>query len=210
MRKEFYVTYESPLEANPSRKYMQHRRKMFSKLEMGAFAQLFNRRGYVLDFSTADFNAFTMSSIGMPLCGHYGLSKGQSMLAYLGEADSIDATRLLLDLFEYYEFHFRSEFDSAAEGEFNSYKHEKGKRGLYIKCKEIADRERVGASYLQPSLRYLQKEFSSEFMNDRISLLMEMRESARRKPLASQRSLSRAAVKRYLERCRYPRIRIGT
>lgn len=80
---------------------------MFSKLEMGAFAQLFNRSGYVLDFSTADFNAFTMNSIGVPLCGHYGLSKGKSMLAYLDEADPIDATRLLLDLFEYYEFHFR-------------------------------------------------------------------------------------------------------
>lgn len=50
---------------------------------------------------------------------------------------------------EYYEFHFRPEFDSAAEDEFNSYKHEKGKRGLYIKCNEIADRERAGASYLQ-------------------------------------------------------------
>lgn len=104
---------------------------MFSKLEMGAFAQFFNRSGYVLDFSTADFNSFTMNSIGMPLCGHYGLSKGKSMLAYLDEADPIDATRLLLDLFEYYEFHFRPEFDSAAEDEFNSYKHEKA-RGVCI------------------------------------------------------------------------------
>lgn len=113
---------------------------MFSKLEMSAFAQLFNRSGYVLDFSTADFDTFTMNSIGISLCRHYGLSKGKSMLAYLEEADPIDATRLLLDLFEYYEFHFRPEFDSAAADEFNSYKHEKGKRSLYIKCKEIADR----------------------------------------------------------------------
>ena len=113
---------------------------MFSKLEMAAFAQLFNHSGYVLDFSTADFNAFTMNSIGMPLCGHCGLSKGQSMLAYLGEADPVDATRLLLDLFEYYEFHFRPEFDSAAEDEFNSYKHEKGKRA----CISNVRRLRIG------------------------------------------------------------------
>ena len=54
------------------------------------------------------------------------------MLAYLDEADPVDATRLLLDLFEYYEFHFRPEFDSAAEDEFNSYKHEKEARGACI------------------------------------------------------------------------------
>lgn len=171
---------------------------MFSKLEMGAFAQLFNRSGYVLDFSTADFNAFTMNSIGVPLCGHYGLSKGKSMLAYLNEADPIDATRLLLDLFEYYEFHFRPEFDSAAADEFNSYKHEKGKRGLYAKCKEIADRERAGASYLQSSVRYLQKEFSSEFMNDRISLLMEMRESDPTEAIGKSKELIESCCKTIL------------
>ena len=162
---------------------------MFSKLEMSAFAQLFNRSGYVLDFSTADFDTFTMNSIGISLCRHYGLSKGKSMLAYLEEADPIDATRLLLDLFEYYEFHFRPEFDSAAADEFNSYKHEKGKRSLYIKCKEIADRERAGASYLQLSVRYLQEEFSSKFMNDRISLLMQMRESYRTEAIGKSKEL---------------------
>lgn len=94
---------------------------MFSKLEMGALTKLFNRGGYVLDFSTADFDAFTMNSTGIPLCEHYGLSKGKSMLAYLEEAEPVDATRLLLDLFEYYEFHFRPEFDPTAADEFSSY-----------------------------------------------------------------------------------------
>lgn len=75
---------------------------------------------------------------------------------------------------------------------------EKGKRGLYAKCKEIADRERAGASYLQPSVRYLQKEFSSEFMNDRISLLMEMRESDPTEAIGKSKELIESCCKTIL------------
>ena len=44
---------------------------------------LFNRNGYVLNFSTADFDVFTTNSIGIALCNKYGLSKGKSLIAYL-------------------------------------------------------------------------------------------------------------------------------
>lgn len=47
---------------------------MLTKIEMGGFAKLFNRGGYVLNFTTSDFNPFTMDSIGIPLCEHYGIS----------------------------------------------------------------------------------------------------------------------------------------
>ena len=171
---------------------------MFTKLEMGAFAKLFNRGGYVLDFNTADFDAFTMNSTGIALCEHYGLSKGKSMLAYLEEADPADATRFLLELFEYYEFHFRPEFDPAAADEFSSYKHQKGMKGLYTKCKEIAERERAGSSYLQSSVRYLQEEFSSEFMNKRIALLMDMRESDPTEAIGKAKELIESCCKTIL------------
>lgn len=36
--------------------------------EKGTLLKLFNRIGYVLDFSTTDFDAFTMGSIGVALC----------------------------------------------------------------------------------------------------------------------------------------------
>ena len=32
----------------------------FTKIEIGTFLRLFNRGGYVLDFSTNDFDNFTM------------------------------------------------------------------------------------------------------------------------------------------------------
>ncbi|POO88177.1 hypothetical protein C1H57_25205, partial [Clostridium sp. 2-1] len=45
------------------------------------FLKLFNRGGYVLNFSTNDFDVFTMSSVGVPLCEHYKESKGKSLTA---------------------------------------------------------------------------------------------------------------------------------
>lgn len=171
---------------------------MLTKLEMGAFAKLFYRGGYILDFSTASFDAFTMDCTGIPLCEHYGMSKGKSMLAYLDEANPADATRLLLDLFEYYEFNFRPEFDPAAADEFASYRHQKGMRSLYIKCKEIADRERAESTYLQSSVQYLQAEFSSEFMNERIELLMKMRESDPTEAIGKSKELIESCCKTIL------------
>lgn len=52
------------------------------KIERSAFLKLFNRRGYVLDFSTNDFDIFTTESIGVPLCQKYGLSKGASLSTF--------------------------------------------------------------------------------------------------------------------------------
>lgn len=171
---------------------------MLTKLEMDAFAKLFNRGGYVLDFTTAGFDSFTKDCTGIPLCEHYGMSKGKSLLAYLDEAKPTDVTRLLLDLFEYYEFNYQPEFDSAFAGEFASCKHEKGMRGLYLRCKEIADRERASASYLRPSVRYLQTEFSSEFMSERIDLLMKMRESDPTEAIGKSKELIESCCKTIL------------
>lgn len=56
---------------------------MMTKLEEGTFLMLFNRSGYVLNFSTNDFDVFTTNSIGEALCEKYGLSKGKSLNAYL-------------------------------------------------------------------------------------------------------------------------------
>lgn len=171
---------------------------MLTKLEMGAFAKLFNRGGYVLDFNTSDFDVFTMNSTGIPLCEHYGLSKGKSLVAFLDEAEPVDATRLLLDLFEYYELHYRPEFDPDAADEFSPYRHEKGMKSLYAKCKEFADRERASTSYLQSSVRYLQEEFSSEFMNERIELLMKMRDSDPTESIGKSKELIESCCKTIL------------
>ena len=45
-----------------------------NNVEIGGFLHLFNRHGYVLDFSTSSFDAFTLDSVGVALCGKYELS----------------------------------------------------------------------------------------------------------------------------------------
>lgn len=50
---------------------------MLSYIEKGHLDELFNRDGYVLDFSTNGFDEFTFQSIGIRLCEKYCLSKGK-------------------------------------------------------------------------------------------------------------------------------------
>lgn len=77
-----------------------------SGIERGVFIKLFNRGGYVLDFSTSDFDTFTLESVGVALCEKYHLSKGRSLNAYINEADENLADKLLFDLLEYYELSY--------------------------------------------------------------------------------------------------------
>ena len=64
----------------------------------GIFADRVNKRNImvVLDFSTADFDAFTLSSIGVQLCSKYHLSKGKSLMAYIAEAPESNVLKFKL------------------------------------------------------------------------------------------------------------------
>lgn len=45
--------------------------------EMGLFISLFNRGGWVLDFTISTLDSFTMKSVGVQICARYKLSKGK-------------------------------------------------------------------------------------------------------------------------------------
>lgn len=72
-------------------------------VEKGLFLSLFIRNGYVLDFSTNEFDVFTKASIGVALCEKYDMSKGKSITAYCEEADEQDVLKLFTDLLQHYE-----------------------------------------------------------------------------------------------------------
>ncbi len=72
-------------------------------LEKQPFFKLFNRGGYVLDFSTERFDDFTQESVGVKLCEKYGFSKGHSFEKFISEASSDQAWKLLTDLLTYYK-----------------------------------------------------------------------------------------------------------
>ena len=147
---------------------------MLSKNEMGLLCDLFNRSGWVLDFSTNEFDTFTLGSVGIPLCEHYRLSKGKSLVAFINEASLVDSQRLLFDLFEYYETRYQCEFEN-----WNDYPHpqyaDRNYGPRYRQCKKFVEREKSIASPYKQSADFIKKEFSSESTNEQVDLLMKMR-----------------------------------
>ncbi|MCL2632450.1 MAG: TIR domain-containing protein [Coriobacteriia bacterium] len=106
------------------------------------FISLFNRGGYVLNFSTSSFDAFTTNSVGVPLCARYQLSKGKSFAAFIREASQLDVHKLVKDMMEYYEVYYQSEIEfinGTADNQFDN-QQIRMYRDLYRKCKEIISR----------------------------------------------------------------------
>ena len=74
-------------------------------------------------------------------------------------------SKLLSDLLSYYEAHFGPEYDDSQSSDFKSYRHEKGMKSVYKKCREIIDREQASNSPFLASAEYIKQEFSSEHMD---------------------------------------------
>ena len=172
---------------------------MLSNIEKGCFLTLFNRGGYVLNFSTADFDVFTMKSIGVPLCARYGLSKGKSLTAYINDANDADAQKLLFDLFEYYETYYGPEYDPDQKEDFQSYIHQKGMRANYLKCRAIADREQSSDAPIAAAAAYLKTSFDSDYMNEQIDLLIRMRTENPTDAIGKSKDLIESCCKTILE-----------
>lgn len=146
-----------------------------TKIEVGTFLKLFNRGGYVLDFSTNDFNVFTMESIGVALCSKYNMSKGKSLAAYVNEAPDESVEKLLKDLLAYYEENFEQEFtEEANEDPFGYRRNNVEYARLYKKCRSYMNRILNAATPLAPNAVELQEKFSSEYLTKQIKLMLEM------------------------------------
>lgn len=140
--------------------------------EKGAFLSLLILpKGTVLNFSKAKFNAFTMRSIGVGLCDEYQQSMQKSLWRYVEEAKEADVEKLLLDLFEYYEDHFKCEYEPI---QVDGCRGAGNRQSLYKECKEIAERERATSPLLSETTADLKSKFNSEYMDSQINLLMDM------------------------------------
>lgn len=118
-----------------------------TEIEKGYFLSLFNRGGYVLNFSTNDFDCFTQASVGVALCEKYQLSKGKSLSAFCREASSEDVHKLLFDLLDHYEAFCK---DNYAEDKYLS---------VYEKCKAVKDRETAGVRIETPAITCVNREY---------------------------------------------------
>lgn len=173
---------------------------MLNGIEKGCFVSLFNRGGYVLDFSTADFDSFTMQNCGTPLCTHYGLSKGKSLITFTNEADDSSVQKLLFALLEHYEIYFQHEFNRDYE---NSSAYEKKYNpemaSLYNRCREYRDREFAKESPFDSQIEYIKSKFTSEYMYEQIDLLLQMRTKNPTEAIGKSKELVESCCKTILE-----------
>lgn len=118
-----------------------------TEIEKGFFLSLFNRGGYVLNFSTNDFDCFTQASVGVALCDKYQMSKGKSLTAFCREASPEDVSKLLFDLLDHYEAFCK---DTLGEDKYVS---------AYEKCKSIRDRDTAGIKIETPAITCVNREY---------------------------------------------------
>lgn len=146
-----------------------------TSIEIGTFLKLFNRGGYVLDFSTNDSDIFTMESVGVALCNEYHMSKGKSLAAYVNNASANDVEKLLNDLLSYYEENYEQEYaENTSDDEFSYCRYNAEYARLYKKCRAYMNRVLNIATPLAVNAAELQEKFSSQYLSKQIELMLKM------------------------------------
>ena len=171
-----------------------------NNLEQGQFVALFNRGGYVLNFSTSEFDTFTLQSVGVAVCAKYGMSKGKSLIEYLNHAKEADKIKLLSDLFEHYELYYQTEYDKTADdtGVFSPiYDHKYSQ--LHKKCKEILQNEKTSLRPLAQIADELKQQFSSDYLTKQIELMLDMQEKNPTEAIGKAKELIESCCKTILE-----------
>lgn len=159
-----------------------------SNIEIGTIVNFLNQGGYVLDFSTADFDAFTYESVGIPLCDKYKLSKGKSLTAYINETTYENKIKLLSDLVKHYELSPMKESDE---------EHDKGHAVAYSKCKAILNRAKNSTDIIVVA-ENLKSEFSSSYIADQIDLMIKMKDENPTEAIGKAKELIESCCKTIL------------
>lgn len=172
-----------------------------TNLEIGMFLSLFNRDGYVLDFSTNDFDVFTQRSVGVSVCSKYGMSKGKSLSAYINEANENDIIKLLDDLLTHYELRFRSEidFDEAKSYDYSGEK--KQYRGYYRQCRAVMDRIKNNIAPFDEVGAILKAKFSSVYISTQIDLMLKMQTENPTEAIGKAKEFIESCCKTIFEEC---------
>lgn len=159
-----------------------------SQIEKGIFMKLFNRDGYVLNFSTNEFDVFTLESVGVPLCDIYKQSKGKSLMTYIGKASEADTIKLLRDLLDYYEAHYEYEIEN--DDEYSK---------TYSRCKDIMERILYKQNPLASAAIKLKEKFSSEYLSAQIDLMLKMQSENPTEAIGKAKELIESCCKTILD-----------
>jgi hypothetical protein len=171
------------------------------KYEQNTFVTLFNRGGYILDFNNPGFDAFTLESVGIPLCQTYRQSKGKSLQAFVSEADEKQADKLLLDLFEYYEKSYCNFERETVPDEFGHVLKYYGVdyRPTYQKCKAIAERYSPSGYYADVSAKNISEAFSSDYIDKQLKMMLTMQHENPTEAIGKAKELIESCCKAILE-----------
>jgi len=164
--------------------------KQFSKLketDVVLLLQLFNRGGYVLNFSTEKFDSFTKNIVGVALCARYGLSKGKSLEKFVQDGTESDVIKLFNALMDYYE----SQPEYVSEIKINDV--------LYNKCKAILKKVSDESAILIEHAEELKKKFSSEYLNQEIDLMYKMQKDNPTEAIGKAKELIESCCETILE-----------
>ena len=173
---------------------------VITSIEIGAFLCLFNRAGYVLNFSTDSFDVFTQNSIGLALCNHYQLSKGKSLTAYVNEANECDVIRLLDDLLEYYEMHFQFEINTEEDSTGRCWSPQNKEYQVYYKkCRTIMDRIKLKTTPFTKQGELLKWKFSSEYLSSQIDIMLKMQNENQTEAIGKSKEFIESCCKTILE-----------
>ena len=174
---------------------------IISKKDEGLFLMLFIRNGYVLDFSTNDFDVFATNSIGIPLCEKYGLSKGKSLVAFLNEASDEERTKILVDLFSYYtenmEYEYNENYEDPIWITCNKYNDNYAK--LYLRCKSVIEKVNCISNAIEDAADDLKKRFSSEYISQQIDLMRSMQNTNPTEAIGKAKELIESCCKTILD-----------
>ena len=173
-----------------------------TKEDIGTLLSLFNRDGYVLDFSTNAFDVFTMQSIGVSLCEKYKLSKGKSLVAYLNNSTYENQEKLLCDLFNYYEEKMEYEYNKDYDdfGNFGCYSRYNEKFAkIYERCRVIIDILKSKNHVIMQTAADLKNKFSSEYLRNQIDLMVSMQTSNPTNAIGLSKELIESCCKTVLE-----------
>ena len=175
---------------------------IISKKEEGVFLLLFNRDGYVLDFTDNTFDVFTTASIGIALKNTYRMSKGKSLVAYLNEANDADRTKLLVDLFHHYEEKMEYEFNKDYEDDSwwgSTSRYNDKYPQLYQKCKAVVDRLDGSTVAIAQTAQNLKSKFSSDYLSRQIDLMVQMQVSDPTNAIGMAKELIESCCKTILD-----------
>lgn len=182
---EFYIDHIISNRLGYGWRRKEDRFRIITKPELSSLIGLFNRGGYVLDFSSSDFDDFTKEVVGFRLTEYYGLSKGKSLVAFTEEGKESDIVKLFVALFDYY---------------VSNSTYDKEKNGIaYQKITDIIKRIRSGIVTINEFAKELECQFSSEYMSAQISIMMKMTKENPTEAIGKAKELIESCCKTILE-----------